>query len=182
MGFPGTTWEDYRFRFTDEEIGLANAIRVADHLPGLKLRSSMIRRLALHDSKSNGPPGHYEHGRAPAAKTPTPHKFPGTIFPTITRITSGSCCPREPSNVYDRSKPFGPAIFISHRSFAWEPIIETFQSPGRSAYTCSMAATTSDRSTGSPCDASPPKPPYQSLRHCLRVYTHRVNSWKGETR
>src|SRR5579864_519808 len=29
MGFPGTTRENYRVRFTDKEIGLANSIRVA---------------------------------------------------------------------------------------------------------------------------------------------------------
>src|SRR2546429_3370559 len=33
----------------------------------------------------------------------------------------------DPSSVYDRSNAFGPTIFISHRSFAWEPTIETRQ-------------------------------------------------------
>ena len=58
-------------------------------------------------------------------------------------ISSGRCSPAEPSNVYDRSKALGPTIFISHRSFACDPTIETRQSPSRSASTCSIIARTS---------------------------------------
>ncbi len=76
--------------------------------------------------------------------------FPGNILPEITPITSGRCSPAEPSSVHDRSKPFGPIIFISHRSFAWEPTIDTRQSPGLSASTCSITAATSR------CDAESP--------------------------
>ena len=66
--------------------------------------------------------------------------LPGNILLRITRIPSGRCSPAEPSSVYDRSKALGPTIFISHRSLAWEPRIETRQTPGLSASTCSMIA------------------------------------------
>ena len=67
----------------------------------------------------------------------------GTSVLTMPPIACGSCAPAAPSRMKERSNPFGPVIFISHRSFAWEPMIETHQSPGRSESTCSMTATTS---------------------------------------
>jgi len=76
--------------------------------------------------------------------------LPGNIRPKIPRIVSGRCSPAEPSSVYDRSNALGPSIFISHRSFACEPRIDTRQSPGRSASTCSITAATSR------CDAASP--------------------------
>jgi hypothetical protein len=74
--------------------------------------------------------------------------FPGIILATSFPMTCGSCSPAEPSSVLDRSNAFGPVILISHRSFACDPMIETRQSPGRSASACSMMAPISDRTTG----------------------------------
>jgi hypothetical protein len=74
----------------------------------------------------------------------------GTSIPRIVRILSCRCSPRLPSSVYDRSNAFGPRIFISQRSFAWEPMIETRQSPRLSASACSTLATTSPFKLGSP--------------------------------
>jgi|SRR5438270_5256435 len=50
---------------------------------------------------------------------------------------------RAPSSVYDRSKPFGPIIFISQLSFSCDPTTETRQSPVWSVSTCSTRAITS---------------------------------------
>jgi hypothetical protein len=44
----------------------------------------------------------------------------------------------------------GSSIFISQRSFAWEPTIETRQSPERSLRACSITAATSARTPGLP--------------------------------
>jgi hypothetical protein len=49
----------------------------------------------------------------------------GVILATRLPMTWCSCSPEEPSSVLDRSKALGPAIFISHRSLACEPMIET---------------------------------------------------------
>jgi hypothetical protein len=48
--------------------------------------------------------------------------------------------PGAPSRMKERSNPFGAVIFIPHRSFASEPMIETLQSPGRSESMCSTTA------------------------------------------
>jgi hypothetical protein len=51
--------------------------------------------------------------------------------------------PALPTNVYERSNPFGPSTFISQSSFARDPTIDTRQSPGLPLRTCSTIAWTS---------------------------------------
>jgi len=46
----------------------------------------------------------------------------------------------EPTNVYDRSKPFGPSTRISQFSLARDPAMDTRQSPRWSANACSVRA------------------------------------------
>jgi hypothetical protein len=54
-----------------------------------------------------------------------------TSFLTMPPIACGARAPAAPSRMKERSNPFGPVIFISHRSFAWEPMIETHPRPIR---------------------------------------------------
>src|ERR1035437_2225856 len=58
--------------------------------------------------------------------------FAGSNFRSTFPITAGWCSPGLPTNVYDRSNPFGPSTFISQFSFAREPTIDTRQSPALS--------------------------------------------------
>jgi hypothetical protein len=83
----------------------------------------------------------------------------GSSLCSNTRMTSARCSPAEPSSVYERSKAFGPRIFISQRSLAREPKIETRHSPGLSASTCSIAALISARPVTSPVLCSSTKTP-----------------------
>jgi hypothetical protein len=117
-----------------------------------------------------------------ARHAPTPHKFPGTIFPTIAQITSGLCSPELPSNVYDRSKPLGPALHLpaviclgaDNRNF---PIPWPFRKHMLNGchHVRPQRRVPRVMHLHQNCHT-------KSLRHWFRVYTHPVNSWKGETR
>lgn len=76
------------------------------------------------------------------------HPFFG--LDTICPVAAGSCSPAVPSSVQERSNAFAPVIFISQRSLACEPTIDTRQSPARSLRACSVMATTSARASGLP--------------------------------
>jgi hypothetical protein len=82
--------------------------------------------------------------------------FVGSNLSSTLPITKGWCSPALPTNVYDRSNPFGPRIFISQPSFSREPTIDTRQSPGLSLRACSTSARTSAPAPGSPvlCSSS----------------------------
>jgi hypothetical protein len=80
----------------------------------------------------------------------------GSKLRSTLAITKGRCSPAFPDNVYDRSNPLGPRIFISQPSFSREPTIDTRQSPGLSLKACSTSARTSAPVPGSPvlCSSS----------------------------
>ena len=66
------------------------------------------------------------------------------------RIISGLSSPAGFVRLYDRSKPFGPSTLISQFSLARDPMIDTRQSPRRSANACSMRAAISRHRPASP--------------------------------
>lgn len=65
-------------------------------------------------------------------------------------MASGSCSPAVPDKVYDRSKAFGPATFISQFSLARDPAIITRHSPCLSLNACSIRALISRHNSASP--------------------------------
>jgi hypothetical protein len=74
----------------------------------------------------------------------------GSSLPSRFPIAAGWCSPALPAKLYERSKPSGPSTFISQFSFARDPTIDTRQSPGLSVSMCSITATISPRTRGSP--------------------------------
>jgi hypothetical protein len=93
---------------------------------------------------------------APARSSHPRGTFAGSNLRSTFAIANAWCSPALPTNVYDRSKPFGPQSFISQLSSAREPTIDTRQSPGLSLRACSTSARTSAPTPGSPvlCSSS----------------------------
>lgn len=80
----------------------------------------------------------------------TQEKLVGTNCRINLRIASGSCSPEAPAKLYVRSNPFGPSTRISQFSLARDPAMDTRHSPRRSLKACSILATISRQSSGSP--------------------------------
>src|SRR5437667_6698471 len=83
---------------------------------------------------------HGDHQAAIGEAGNLSREVPALVSQESSESLSGRCSPAVPSSVYDRSNAFGPIIFISHRSLALAPALETRQSPGRAASACSVVA------------------------------------------